>query len=96
MFITGINVLFRVIICSAAYLKEPQATPLIPATASGNQNSNFIAIIVQNPVMFAIGIVMLCLVVILLIGLLLMTRAKRKRSAEVKRYFIIVLLKCMS
>lgn len=67
-----------------AYLKEPQATPLVPATV--NQNQNLISAIGQNPTMIIIGIIATVLLVVLFVGLLLMTRAKRKRSAEVKRF----------
>ncbi|KAG4068410.1 hypothetical protein HA402_007930 [Bradysia odoriphaga] len=73
-----------VFIKAEPYLKEPQATPLIPST-DVNQNSNLIAVIGQSPTMIIIAIIATILLVVLFIGLLLMTRAKRKRSAEVKR-----------
>lgn len=75
--------IFLLIISSTAYIREPQATPLIPATSS--QSSNVIAVFTQNPIMFVIVAVMILLIVILLIGFLLMTRAKKRRSAEIKR-----------
>lgn len=65
-----------------AYLKEPQATPLIPAT---NGNSNLVGLISENPIAIIVSCSAFSLIVILLIGLLLMTRSKRKRSADVKR-----------
>ncbi|KAJ6638261.1 hypothetical protein Bhyg_10995 [Pseudolycoriella hygida] len=73
-----------VFIKAEPYLREPQATPLAPATG-GSQNSNLIAVIGDNPAVLIVGIVATVLLIVLLVGLLLMTRAKRKRSAEVKR-----------
>lgn len=74
-----------------AYWKDPQATPLIPSMTSGTINgshlhSNQLAMIVQNPWILSILIAALVMLVLLLVGLLFMTRAKRVRSAEVKRY----------
>lgn len=77
-----------------AYWKEPQATPLIPSMTSSSINgsslhSNQLAMIIQNPWILSILIAALIMLVFLLVGLLFMTRAKRIRSAEVKRYAIL-------
>lgn len=67
---------------SIAYIREPLATPLIPAT----ENSNLIAVFAQNRLMFGIVAIVVLLIVILLVGFLFMTRAKKRRSAEIKRF----------
>ncbi|XP_055381356.1 uncharacterized protein LOC129611952 [Condylostylus longicornis] len=66
------------------YLKEPQATPLIPATKA-MQSPNFFTYIQTNPILVTITSICVMLILLLLLALLLMTRAKRERSAEVKR-----------
>ncbi|XP_055681050.1 uncharacterized protein LOC129788750 isoform X1 [Lutzomyia longipalpis] len=66
------------------YLKEPLATPLIPSILV-NGSSNIFQVATENPIMFAIICTSFFLLIILLISLVLMTRAKRKRSAEVRR-----------
>ncbi|XP_063706119.1 uncharacterized protein LOC134835178 [Culicoides brevitarsis] len=64
------------------YLKDPQATPLIP---SHNGNSNLVALIAENPWWIAVLCITCFILLFLLVALLLMTRAKRRRSAELKR-----------
>ncbi|GAB0092355.1 hypothetical protein DMENIID0001_073450 [Sergentomyia squamirostris] len=66
------------------YLKEPMATPLIPSILA-NGSSGIFQVATENPIMFAIICTSFFLLIILLISLVLMTRAKRKRSAEVRR-----------
>lgn len=68
---------------SLAYLKEPQATPLIPSGFNGN--SNLVALIAENPWWIAVLCATCFILLFLLVALLLMTRAKRRRSAELKR-----------
>lgn len=68
----------------SAYLKEPTATPLVPSGTNGN--SNLISIIGHNPLWIVVICIVCFLIASLLIGLLLMTRAKRRRSAELKKY----------
>lgn len=68
----------------SAYIREPLATPLIPATSS--QSTNVIAVFTENPLIIGIVAAMILLIVILLVGFLLMTRAKKRRSAEIKRW----------
>ena len=53
-----------------AYLKEPQATPLIPS--NGNGNSNVIAYISRNPSLFVVSCVAIMLFLVLVAGLFLM------------------------
>ncbi|XP_062540447.1 uncharacterized protein LOC134208673 isoform X2 [Armigeres subalbatus] len=65
------------------YLKEPQATPLIPSTYNGN--SNVIALIGQNPTLFVVSCVATALFLVLLIGIFLVTRGKRKHITELKK-----------
>lgn len=66
-----------------AYLKEPQATPLIPSTYNGS--SNVIALIGQNPTLFVVSCVATALFLMLLIGIFLVTRGKRKHITELKK-----------
>ncbi|XP_055611015.1 uncharacterized protein LOC129757748 isoform X2 [Uranotaenia lowii] len=65
------------------YLKEPQATPLIPSTHNGN--SNVIALIGENPTVFAVSCVAATLFLVLLIGIFLVARGKRKHISELKK-----------
>lgn len=69
---------------STAYLKEPQATPLIPSTYNGN-SSNVIALIGQNPTLFVVSCVAAALFLVLLIGIFLVARGKRKHVTELKK-----------
>ncbi|EDS37103.1 conserved hypothetical protein [Culex quinquefasciatus] len=66
------------------YLKEPQATPLIPSTYNGN-SSNVIALIGQNPTLFVVSCVAAALFLVLLIGIFLVARGKRKHVTELKK-----------
>lgn len=50
-----------------------------------NQNSNLYATVVWHPTVIAIGCVLLFLVLALFVGLLIVTRSKRQRSAEIKK-----------
>ncbi|XP_029729317.1 uncharacterized protein LOC109418934 isoform X2 [Aedes albopictus] len=65
------------------YLKEPQATPLIPSTYNGS--SNVIALIGQNPTLFVVSCVASALFLVLLIGIFLVARGKRKHITELKK-----------
>uniref|UniRef100_A0A182QKE7 Uncharacterized protein n=1 Tax=Anopheles farauti TaxID=69004 RepID=A0A182QKE7_9DIPT len=65
------------------YLKEPQATPLIPSTQNGN--GNVIALIGQNPSLFVVSCVAALLLVVLCVGLFLLARGKRKHVTELKK-----------
>ncbi|XP_065079818.1 uncharacterized protein LOC135702707 isoform X3 [Ochlerotatus camptorhynchus] len=65
------------------YLKEPQATPLIPSTYNGS--SNVIALIGQNPTLFVVSCVATALFLVLLIGIFLVARGKRKHITELKK-----------
>ncbi|XP_055535581.1 uncharacterized protein LOC129724602 isoform X2 [Wyeomyia smithii] len=65
------------------YLKEPQATPLIPSTHNGN--ANVIALISQNPTLFVMSCVAAALLLMLLIVLFLVARDKRKHILELKK-----------
>ncbi|XP_058840571.1 uncharacterized protein LOC131696162 isoform X1 [Topomyia yanbarensis] len=68
---------------SQSYLKEPQATPLIPSTYNGN--SNVIALIGQNPVLFVVSCMAAALFLLLLIVIFLVARGKRKHITELKK-----------
>lgn len=50
-----------------------------------NQNSNLFTSVVRHPTVIAIGCVLMLMVLVLLVGLLIVTRSKRQRSAEIKR-----------
>ncbi|XP_049290335.1 uncharacterized protein LOC125767607 isoform X2 [Anopheles funestus] len=65
------------------YLKEPQATPLIPSTQNGS--GNVIALIGQNPSLFVVSCVAALLLAVLCIGLFLLARGKRKHIGEMKK-----------
>ncbi|XP_058460600.1 uncharacterized protein LOC131436119 isoform X2 [Malaya genurostris] len=65
------------------YLKEPQATPLIPSTYNGN--SNVIALIGQNPTLFVVSCMAAALFLVLLIVIFLVARDKRKHITELKK-----------
>uniref|UniRef100_A0A182FD21 Uncharacterized protein n=1 Tax=Anopheles albimanus TaxID=7167 RepID=A0A182FD21_ANOAL len=65
------------------YLKEPQATPLIPSTQNGS--SNVIALIGQNPSLFVVSCVAAVLLLILCIGMFLLARGKRKHIVAMKK-----------
>ncbi|XP_055624385.1 uncharacterized protein LOC129767467 isoform X2 [Toxorhynchites rutilus septentrionalis] len=65
------------------YLKEPQATPLIPSTFNGS--SNVIALIGQNPTLFVVACVAATMFLILLVGIFLIARGKRKDITELKK-----------
>lgn len=62
-----------------AYLKEPQATPLIPSYMNG-KSSNVGMILGQNPLLFILMCSALLLLIILLISLLMYERVKRRRK----------------
>ncbi|XP_052896476.1 uncharacterized protein LOC128303533 [Anopheles moucheti] len=65
------------------YLKEPQATPLIPSTQNGS--GNVIALIGQNPSLFVVSCVAALLLAVLCVGLFLLARGKRKHIGEMKK-----------
>ncbi|ETN65903.1 hypothetical protein AND_002319 [Anopheles darlingi] len=65
------------------YLKEPQATPLIPSTQNGS--GNVIALIGQNPSLFIVSCVAAVLLLILCIGMFLLARGKRKHIVALKK-----------
>uniref|UniRef100_A0AAG5D811 Uncharacterized protein n=1 Tax=Anopheles atroparvus TaxID=41427 RepID=A0AAG5D811_ANOAO len=65
------------------YLKEPQATPLIPSTQNGS--GNVIALIGQNPSLFVVSCVAALLLLVLCVGLFLLARGKRKHITELKK-----------
>lgn len=65
-----------------AYLKEPQATPLVPPSGP---STSILAMVVENPVMFGIGVAIIFLLVLILVAILLMTKTKRKSNTEDKR-----------
>uniref|UniRef100_A0A182PK09 Uncharacterized protein n=1 Tax=Anopheles epiroticus TaxID=199890 RepID=A0A182PK09_9DIPT len=65
------------------YLKEPQATPLIPSTQNGS--GNVIALIGQNPSLLVVSCVAALLLVVLCVGLFLLARGKRKHIGELKK-----------
>ncbi|XP_052873750.1 uncharacterized protein LOC128279069 [Anopheles cruzii] len=65
------------------YLKEPQATPLIPSTQNGS--GNVIALIGQNPSLFVVSCVAAVLLLVLCIGLFLLARGKRKHIVAMKK-----------
>lgn len=68
-----------------AYLKEPQATPLIPSsTMTTNQNKPILAMIFQNPYILAFIGALLLLIILLLMILMLITGTKNKRQATRK------------
>jgi hypothetical protein len=67
----------------AAYLKEPQATPLIPSYMNG---SNVVTTYVnQNPLLIVLMSIAFILFILLLITLLLYGRSKRRLAVETKR-----------
>ncbi|XP_040156497.1 uncharacterized protein LOC120896436 isoform X2 [Anopheles arabiensis] len=65
------------------YLKEPQATPLIPSTQNGS--GNVIALIGQNPSLVVVSCVAALLLLVLCVGLFLLARGKRKHIGELKK-----------
>ncbi|XP_055851108.1 uncharacterized protein LOC129915544 [Episyrphus balteatus] len=65
------------------YLREPQATPLAPATRSSD--SGIIASLGDNPLLLVIGSLVILLLILLLIALLLMGRPKRDLRSASKR-----------
>ncbi|XP_055903266.1 uncharacterized protein LOC129939317 [Eupeodes corollae] len=65
------------------YLREPQATPLAPATRSSD--SGFLASLGESPLLLIIGSLVVLLLILLLIALLLMGRPKRDFSSQSKR-----------
>lgn len=67
----------------SAYLKEPQATPLIPSYMNGS--SVVTTYVNQNPLLIALTSVAFLLLVLLLITLLLYGRSKRRLATEAKR-----------
>lgn len=71
----------------AAYLKEPQATPLIPSsTATAYQNKPVFAMIFQNPYILAFILALILLIILLLMVLMLVTGTKSQRNAQHKGY----------
>ncbi|XP_065364920.1 uncharacterized protein LOC135957992 [Calliphora vicina] len=67
------------------YLREPQATPLAPATHSGT-DSGFIDSIQNNPILVIVSSIAILLLLLLLIALLLMGRSHvRHKQNEVDR-----------
>ncbi|XP_031631633.1 uncharacterized protein LOC116345954 isoform X2 [Contarinia nasturtii] len=63
------------------YLKEPQATPLIPSsTMTTNQNKPILAMIFQNPYILAFIGALLLLIILLLMILMLITGSKKQRT----------------
>ncbi|XP_046806099.1 uncharacterized protein LOC111680996 isoform X2 [Lucilia cuprina] len=67
------------------YLREPQATPLAPATHSGT-DSGFIDSIQNNPILVIVSSIAILLLLLLLIALLLMGRSHvRHKQKEVNR-----------
>lgn len=90
----------------AAFLRDgPLATPLVPpgdpaANDNPNQHANVIGAILADPVWIAIASILIVMVIVLFIGLVLMTRSKRVRSAQLKRYaflcqFMVIYALCV-
>lgn len=69
----------------SAYLKEPLATPLVPATPTLQQDTNILLYATENPIMFGVLCAAILLLVFLLAGFLLMAKSKRAHSAEIRR-----------
>lgn len=69
----------------SAYLKEPLATPLVPATPTLQQDPNILLYATENPIMFGVLCAAILLLVFLLAGFLLMAKSKRAHSAEIRR-----------
>ncbi|XP_053674767.1 uncharacterized protein LOC128725073 [Anopheles nili] len=65
------------------YLKEPQATPLIPSTQNGS--GSVIALIGQNTSLVVVSCVAALLLLLLCAGLFLLARGKRKHVGELKK-----------
>ncbi|XP_055323152.1 uncharacterized protein LOC129578490 isoform X2 [Sitodiplosis mosellana] len=67
------------------YLKEPQATPLIPSsTMTTNPNKPILAMIFQNPYILAFIIALMLLIILLLMILMLVTGTKNQRRTTRK------------
>lgn len=70
----------------SAYLKEPQATPLIPSsTVATEQSKPILAIIFQNPYILAFILVLIMLIILLLMLLMLVSGGQKKTQTIPKK-----------
>lgn len=74
-----LNIHYNCMMFFIAYLKEPQATPLVPSYMNG-KSTNVGEILGQNPLLFILMCSALLLLIILLISLLMYERVKRRRK----------------
>lgn len=68
-----------------AYLKDPQATPLIPSsTVTTDQNKPILAMIFQNSYILAFILSLLVLIILLLMLLMLVAGTKNQQNNSQK------------